>query len=149
PDPRRRPDAQVRLEPARHRGRARAGAGLRDARAALGRRRPALVLRPRGALRLLLRQTSHGQHDLQRLHRQFNLWLGPVPPGLLRGTLMKAILAAALLCALAACSSSDNGPGLPCDGGPCLTDAGCYLNPDPNNNTQIINACTDAGFLDK
>jgi hypothetical protein len=61
---------------------------------------------------------------------------------------MKAIFCALVLCAVAACSNDSNTNQLPCDGGPgCLTDAGCYLN--PATNVEIINACTDAGYLDK
>ena len=59
---------------------------------------------------------------------------------------MKATLfgAASALLLSAACGGSS--PGKP-DAGPTLTDAGCYLN--PQTNLQIINGCTDAGFVDK
>jgi hypothetical protein len=58
---------------------------------------------------------------------------------------MRAILYCAALAALlaSACGKSSGAP----DAGPVLTDAGCYLNPVAS--VEIINACTDAGFVDK
>jgi len=55
---------------------------------------------------------------------------------------MKTILFAAALALLAACGSNSS----PADAGPILTSSGCYLNPATND--EIINACTDAGFVD-
>jgi hypothetical protein len=55
----------------------------------------------------------------------------------------RAILAAAAAALFAACGHNSGTP----DAGPTLTDAGCYL--DPQTNLQIINGCTDAGFIDK
>ena len=56
---------------------------------------------------------------------------------------MKAIFLAAALAALSACGQGHGAP----DAGPVLTAAGCYLNPE--SSLEILNACTDAGFVDK
>ena len=55
---------------------------------------------------------------------------------------MKSILAGVAML-LAACGHASSAP----DAGPVLTDAGCYVN--ARSSQQIINACTDAGFVDK
>jgi hypothetical protein len=66
---------------------------------------------------------------------------------------------AALL--LAACGSPENrapadagtdagvDAGPTGDGVPDLDDGGCYAHPSPASNFEIINACTDAGYVDK
>jgi len=78
-----------------------------------------------------------------------------LPQQLLRGPLMKPILVglSALMLLASACGSSNN--NTPVDAGiDAGTDAGvdagaadCVTN--PTTSTDILNACTDAGFIDK
>ena len=61
---------------------------------------------------------------------------------------MKAIVMGAALAALLAPACGSSSPATPVDdGGPQLTDGGCYSH--PQTHAQIINACTDAGSIDK
>jgi hypothetical protein len=52
-----------------------------------------------------------------------------------------------LFVALVLAAACGKGVTTPPDAGPVLTASGCYLN--PQTSLEIINACTDAGFVDK
>jgi len=62
---------------------------------------------------------------------------------------MRSLLALALgLSLCAACGKSSNEtPDAGSDAGPDFADGGCYTN--PTTSYEIINACTDAGYVDK
>ena len=61
---------------------------------------------------------------------------------------MRAILSGAGVAILLASACGASSPPAPADdGGPHLADGGCYLH--PHTHAEIINACTDAGFIDK